>query len=559
MLRILKAFAWIRWRMLVNALDRTGSRDVLERFSLAIEKLGPIIAAALLIPSSLFLLAGGIFAGYLTATGGDRIVLQAARYLLFAVPVLAIVGPLFLPAADRTNPVRMLLLPIPRTAMYLAQASSTFGDPWTILMLPLVLGLPIGLAAGGALLPALVTLVAALLFILVVVGLAALATSLLHLMVRDRRRGGLLALLFIIIIPIVAMLPSMLMSGSSRGNRSSGRQAPAPVWLVDAGRRVVSVAPSEVLVSGVRASVAGDAGRAAAALAVLAVTAASLHIVGFAAFRRILDSPGTTGARRSAPMRTVWARTLPGLTPGASAVAAAQLRLALRTPRGRSILLSPLALLAIFGLLIYRTGSMDFGAIKVNGGLGLATFASFVSIASILPIAMNQFAVDKAGLTMMLLSPLRTEELLLGKAIGNALIVVGPVLFSILVVFALFPGNSPLQWLSLVLGLVSVYLLAAPIAAICSAVFPREVDMNSIGRASNAHGAAGLIGMLSFVAAGVPPFVLAFVANDILDKPVLAPVFLLVWCVVTYIAWRLLFKVAARVFASRRENLALVV
>ena len=258
-------------------------------------------------------------------------------------------------------------------------------------------------------------------------------------------------------------------------------------------------------------------------------------------------------------MRTVWARTLPGLTPGASAVAAAQLRLALRTPRGRSILLSPLALLAIFGLLIYRTGSMDFGAIKVNGGLGLATFASFVSIASILPIAMNQFAVDKAGLTMMLLSPLRTEELLLGKAIGNALIVVGPVLFSILVVFALFPGNSPLQWLSLVLGLVSVYLLAAPIAAICSAVFPREVDMNSIGRASNAHGAAGLIGMLSFVAAGVPPFVLAFLANDILDKPVLAPVFLLVWCVVTYIAWRLLFKVAARVFASRRENLALVV
>src|SRR5205085_9287024 len=53
MLRILKAFAWLRWRMLVNALERTGSRDALERFSIAIEKLGPILAGILMIPSAL--------------------------------------------------------------------------------------------------------------------------------------------------------------------------------------------------------------------------------------------------------------------------------------------------------------------------------------------------------------------------------------------------------------------------------------------------------------------------------------------------------------------------
>ena len=63
MIRILKAFAWIRWRMLINALDRTGSRDALERFSLAMEKLGPIIAAVLLIPSALALFAMGLAAG----------------------------------------------------------------------------------------------------------------------------------------------------------------------------------------------------------------------------------------------------------------------------------------------------------------------------------------------------------------------------------------------------------------------------------------------------------------------------------------------------------------
>ena len=44
MLRTLRAFAWMRWRVLVNSLERTGARDRLERFSLAVDQLGPIIA-----------------------------------------------------------------------------------------------------------------------------------------------------------------------------------------------------------------------------------------------------------------------------------------------------------------------------------------------------------------------------------------------------------------------------------------------------------------------------------------------------------------------------------
>ena len=37
MLTTMRAFAWLRWRMFINSLERTGSRDMLERFSLAIE------------------------------------------------------------------------------------------------------------------------------------------------------------------------------------------------------------------------------------------------------------------------------------------------------------------------------------------------------------------------------------------------------------------------------------------------------------------------------------------------------------------------------------------
>ena len=55
-------------------------------------------------------------------------------------------------------------------------------------------------------------------------------------------------------------------------------------------------------------------------------------------------------------------------------------------------------------------------------GLGLASFGSFICLISVLPIAMNQFAIDKAGVTMALLSPLTDREYLAGKAVGNALI-----------------------------------------------------------------------------------------------------------------------------------------
>ena len=57
----------MRWRVLLNSLERTGARDTLERLSLAVEQLGPIIAAVLLVPSLLAMSALSGFAGYALA------------------------------------------------------------------------------------------------------------------------------------------------------------------------------------------------------------------------------------------------------------------------------------------------------------------------------------------------------------------------------------------------------------------------------------------------------------------------------------------------------------
>ena len=562
MLRILGAFVWLRWRMLINSLEKTSARDTVERFSIAIEKLGPIMAAVLMIPSALLLAAAAAAGGFSLARGEESLVFIAAHYLLRVVPIVSIFGPLLLPAADRTNPIRLLLLPIPRGTLYVAQSSSAFGDVWVLVMLPIVLFVPIGLLAGGAVVAALISLAAGALLVLVVVGITSLATSVLHLLVRNRRRGELLALLFIVIIPAASMLPGLL-SGlrhvPGAEHRPSVIESTMPEWVKTAGTRAFTFYPPELYVASARAAASGHVAPAAAGLAGLTVAVLLIHTLGMVAFATVLASPGSTGARRAVPTRAAWGRTLPGLSSGGSAVALAQLRLALRTPRGRSTLLSPVLVTGIFAFVIRQPmGGFESGPMSFHSGLSLAAFASFVGLMAILPIAMNQFAIDNAGLTLALLSPLSDREYLAGKAVGNGLIAALPIAVSLLLCLFVLPGGSAALWLSIPLALLATYFLVAPAAAIFSALFPRVVDLNSIGRGSNAHGLAGLLGMLSFVAAGAPSLLIAVATSSWLRQPALAPVLLVVWCAVSYAIGQGLFILARRIFAQRRENLAML-
>ena len=562
MLRTLRAFAWMRWRMTLNAFEKTGGRDRLERVSIALEQIGPVIALLLLVPTALMLGALGAWAGFSLARGETPgLPFAVARYLLLAVPILALVGPFLLPAADRTNPVRLLLLPISRSTLYVAQSSSAFGDPWNVLAIPLIFGMCGGLLAGGAVTAGVMASVAALLLVLVLVGLSSLAASLLHLIVRDRRRGELIALLLIVVLPAISFVPAML-SSNARRNRTqapAARERRANPVVERMRATALALAPTEMFVGTARASAQGATALAVRSTVTLAAMALLLNALGFVAFRKVLESPGSSSGKRGAPMRELWTRRVPGLSAPASAVALAQLRLALRTPRGRSILLSPLVVFFLFGAMMYRNaGSADLGPFHFTSGIGLATACSFFAILSVLPIAMNQFAIDRAGLTLALLSPLREEELLAGKAVGNALIISPPALLCMVVAGAVFPGDPLTLWLSLLLGLAAMYVVAAPIAAIGSAMFPRVANLNSIGRGGNPHGLANFIGMATLLAGGGIPLALSLAATKLLDRPILAPLFVGAWLLVALGISRLLFFPAIRVFRSRRENLAML-
>jgi hypothetical protein len=556
---ILRAFVWLRWRMLVNAFERTSARDTLERLSLAVENVGPIIALLLLIPSAAGMALLGGVAGFGLGTSAWQLPFEVLRYLMFAALGFAVVGPIVLPAADASSPIRFLLLPVPRAMLYMAQLAGTLADPWNLLTVPVVLGVAGGLLVGGHVVASAIALVAGAAFVAILAGITSLTSSIVHLLLRNRRRGDVVMLLLVLLLPMLGLLPEVLRperhADRSRERPRAEHVIRAPTALDRATRKVAAFLPSELYRQADIAAVR-QATAAGKPLGILIVLAAGLQLIGFAAYNRVLDMPQTLGVRRGSAFGGLWSRRIPGLTPGASAVALTQLRLALRTTRGRSILISPLMLLVFFGTLLYRRGGLPLAGMTLRDGLLLGTFASFIAMFASMPIAANQFAVDGAGFTRQMLSPLSIGELLAGKAVGNALISAGPALICVLVAAGAFGGGDPVLWLTLLPAWIATYAMVAPAVAVLSAIFPREVDLSRIGNGSNAHQAAGLLSVLALAAGSVPSVLLVLLATRVLHRPALALLFTSGWCLLALaISW-FAFVPVRRLVSSRTETLA---
>ena len=557
--RIFRAFVWMRFRVLVNSLERTGARDTLERFSVAIDKLGPILALTLLIPSSLVLFVLGITTGFALAMGDSVLSILFVRYFLLLALALTVFGPVILPTRDSGAIVRLVLLPIPRVGLYVAQMAGSIADPWILLIVPVVIGIPVGLAVGLKFIAAAMAVLAGVAFMLLVTGLTSLAASVIHLLLRDRRRGDLVMLVMVFLLPVISIVPQILLytgrGPSGREMTRAERRAQPPTATARAAGRLAPFVPSEMYQRTVAAAVPSPL-RLTVPLGELAAVALLIQAAGFAAYRRVLDMPVSLGTRRAGSFGGLWDRAIPGLSAGASAVAFTQLRLALRTPRGRATIATPVLLPLLLGGLYYSRGSLPFAAFNAYKGLVFALVGAATSILALLPIGMNQFAVDKAGFTRQMLSPIGLGDLLAGKAVGNAIISAIPAAFCFFVAAVVMPGGHPSLWLAVPLGFVATHALLAPAAAALSAVFPKTVDLNSIGNGSNAHPAAGILGMLGIVVSAGPPIVLALLTIGLLHRPGLAGPVLLVWCAVALGLSRVLFIPVRRLLASRCETLA---
>ncbi len=74
---------------------------------------------------------------------------EVLRFVLLAACVLAVVGPIVLPAAtyECRSPAAAAH---PAAPLYLAQCRRRSADPWMLLVAAVVVAMPVGLAAGGA-------------------------------------------------------------------------------------------------------------------------------------------------------------------------------------------------------------------------------------------------------------------------------------------------------------------------------------------------------------------------------------------------------------------------
>jgi len=281
-----------------------------------------------------------------------------------------------------------------------------------------------------------------------------------------------------------------------------------------------------------------------------------VQAAAFAAYRRVLDMPVSLGTRRAGTFGGLWNAVIPGLGPAASAVAFTQLRLALRSPRGRATIASPLLVPIFLSVMTQRVGRSPIPGIDTQNGLGLAAFGIVTSILALMPLSLNQFAIDKAGFTRQILLPLSVRDLLKGKAAGNAMIASIPAAFGVLVPALMFRGAPTQYWIALVFIAIAAFALLAPASAALSAFFPKTVDLNSIGNSGNAHQAAGLLGMLSFAACVAPGVLIALGSVKLLHRDDLLLPFLLGWLVVAFGISYLLFIPVSRFVDSRRENIA---
>ena len=558
MIRTLAALALLRWRLLVNGL-RGSRRDNLEQISRVSRLFVAAVMALTLIPASLLLAALAFIGARGLAMGSPRAepVLIGARGVLIAVTMTTLIAPILRFGGASGSSTRLALLPVRRGTLHAAELIAQLADPWILLLAPALVTMAIGVLAGGAPVAALWAALAGLGTALFLAALGSASSLLAALIFRNRRIGELAMIAVLLLVSVGAYVPIALQNRngfSPHGSREDNARAVqrSAAVLGSSSNPWVRSAPWSLYTRTLEAAVPPSSDSPVFPLLGLAVITAGLAGVSRYAFGRLLDAPPERRFRSSKEAVT---RRIPGLSATGSAAAWTTFRLIARSVRGRVILFtSPIPVLMI-GLLWRR--SLGEPAVREVAGILVFSLGAMLALTSLQTVLANQFAVDRAGLTLTFLGPAPARDLVLGKAAGGAMAFALPCFAALVLAAVLHPRGSPALWLAAVLMVAAVYLVQAPVAALMAALFPAACDLMKL-RAGNAHPLAGVGGMLIVM----------------LTTAACGGLFTLTWwgtgsaaavlggaCAVLALAAifaAVLLPVAARALDARRENLALV-
>jgi len=569
MIAALSTFAWLRWRLLANSL-RADRRDTIEQLSRVASLVVPGLLVVTGTASVVMTVLGGWVAGWRSATdlSSSVWILTIIRGLLVVVTALVGLAPLIIGVhGGAGRHTRLTLLPIPRRVLHLVEVVTTLLDPWVIFVLPGLVSFALGLTIGAFrrpepwvrhwVLDGAAALAAGLLFTFVLASLASLMTFLVEWIVRDRRRGELFVIVFVIALGCAAMAPAFLSRDLGRDLAGGPRRRALPsalAWTPSDWPAWTTALPSELYAEAVVLGYDVPEQERIWPLTMLAIEGGVLFALSAVVHGTVGQLAERGRAYRNRAMTGVVAVRLPGMWPGTSAVALAGVRTALRSVRGRLVVFLPgplAAMLALFVGGLHMPDGLTWivaarGYLAFGGGLLLGLFAAQA-------FTLNQFASDRAGLTLEFLAPIRDVDLVRGKAVGCGALLLAGGAISFVCACLVAPGGSPWLWMATLAGGMATFLATSPIAAWLSIALPIASDLSKTGMAGNPHSLALVAGSFAIAAAAVPA-----VAILTVFPPETAGLAMTVWLATTLTLSVPGLSLAARAIGTRRENLALV-
>ncbi len=579
MLRTIRAFLWMRWRVSRNAF-KTRQRDSLEQISRALGALAPIFLLLMLVPTVLALALGGLFLGWKMGQAGTVMIWESAAFLGLRVglavgTLTVLIAPMVRSSRGTGSEMtRLLLLPIRRGTLHASEVIAALSDPWLAILFPALILFPIGIAIGGSIVGGVVSLAGSLLFVTILMLAVSLASFFIALIFRKRKRAERFTAVLIVALSMSGLLFGLTSEHwgnkieekkeaepfGTEGAEDAAARNPGLMMSQHVDRRlpaVVRLLPSEAFTRVVEAGVEGRGAETVLQFVVLLSWTAVLYTGSRWVYSRLLDTPEGGGAsgKMGAGYR---ARALPGVRPAVAAVAFATMRLALRTVRGKTSVYLNFVVSAMIYVLLMRQLTDVVLPTGLSFGLGIGFAGGFFTLISLQPIMANVFAIDANGLTLQLLSPLSTADILRGKVIGSALLVAISTALCFGIGLALDPNGSPILWLAGLVILVSMFLVFAPIALLLSAVFPKVADLSRIGKDGNPQPIAGFIAFLAVPLLLIPPGLLVAATLLVAKSALLTVSAALFWLGISLAIHLLSMRGLVKLFEQRRENILLV-
>jgi hypothetical protein len=521
--RHFRTFVWLRWRLKVNQLKRSG---IFNTVAWAI-----VAASCLLLAAALFV--GSFVVGLIVLPGASPTVVMlvwdglVACFLLFWTAGLITE----LQRSEAVSLDKFMHLPVSPAGAFLLNYLSSLVSLCLVVFLPPMVGLSLALVfAKGPAMLALWPLVAV--FLLAVTALTYQFQGwLAALMVNKRRRRTVIVLVTMGFI-LLCQVPNLIVQNTNlfrpgkpqqpdefearlnekqaelQRERAAGRITPAEyrqrlkelqdkrqahneesdrqTWHeVEHTARLINLAvPPGWLPLGAGAAAEGNPLPALLGTLGLGLigtvslwrsyrTTVRLYTGQFASgkTRHVASTPPPTGPT---PARLL-ERELPWLSEQAAAITLGGFRSLMRAPEAKMLLLTPVLLVVIFGSM-FLTRSAD---LPENVRPLLAFGLLMMILVSLIGLVGNQFGFDRGGFRVFVLCAAPRREILLGKNLA-----VAPFAFALaLVALALLQVVYPMRldrFLALIPQLLSMYLLFCVLANWLSIFAPMRVAAGSL-------------------------------------------------------------------------------